>query len=205
MSNLQSGTIGCKCGKCEITVADKRAVQYFRCGCEDCRQGLEWARIKGGDKLDQLPHLYYIPADITSVKGKDFMEVYKLRCHGRSTRLYCGSCYSLMGVEHPNYQSNVFLIFPKHCQTDCDLSVSLTAIICMIDYPEDYNSPPEDEVPLFYSREFKQEQKRWSQIPLVATNFKPRTQPLKGISFTQLIEDVGPPTILNLEKGKRLM
>ena len=137
MSNLQSGTISCKCGRCEITVADKRAVQYFRCGCEDCRQGLEWARIKGGDKLEQLPHLYYIPADITSVKGKDFMEVYKLRCEGRSTRLYCGSCYSLMGVEHPNYQGNVFLIFPRHCKTDCDLSVKLTAIICMIDYPED--------------------------------------------------------------------
>jgi len=205
MSNLQSGTISCKCGRCGITVADKRAVQYFRCGCEDCRQGLEWARIKGGDKLEQLPHLYYIPADITSVKGKDFMEVYKLRCEGRSTRLYCGSCYSLMGVEHPNYQGNVFLIFPRHCKTDCDLSVKLTAIICMIDYPEDYDAPPEDEVPLFYSRKFKQEQKRWSQIPLVAANFKQRTKPRKGISFTELIEAVGPPKILNLEKGERLI
>ena len=205
MSNLQSGTIGRKCSKCEITVADKRAVQYFRCGCEDCRQGLEWARIKGGDKLEQLPHLYYIPADITSVKGKDFMEVYKLRCEGRSTRLYCGSCYSLMGVEHPNYQGNVFLIFPRHCKTDCDLSVKLTAIICMIDYPEDYDAPPEDEVPLFYSRKFKQEQKRWSQIPLVAANFKQRTKPRKGISFTELIKAVGPPKILNLEKGERLI
>ena len=29
MSKLQSGTIGCNCGKCEITVADNRAVQYF--------------------------------------------------------------------------------------------------------------------------------------------------------------------------------
>ena len=35
MSNLQSGTISCKCGRCEITVADKRAVQYFRCGHYD--------------------------------------------------------------------------------------------------------------------------------------------------------------------------
>ena len=32
MSNLQSGTIGRKCSRCEITVADKRAVQYFRFG-----------------------------------------------------------------------------------------------------------------------------------------------------------------------------
>ena len=35
MSNLQSGTIGRKCSKYEITVADKRAVQYFRCGYYD--------------------------------------------------------------------------------------------------------------------------------------------------------------------------
>ena len=205
MSNLQSGTIGCKCGKCEITVADNRAAQYIRCGCEDCRQGLEWARTKGGVELDQLPHLYYIPADIISIKGKDFMEAYKLRSEGRSTRLYCDSCYSLMGVEHPNYQSNVFLIFPRHCKTNCDLSISLTAIICMIDYPENYDPPPEDDVPLFYSRKFKQEQKRWSQISLVAANFKQRTKPRKGISFTELIESVGPPKILDLEKGKRLM
>ena len=77
-----------------------------------------------------------------------------------------------------------FLIFPRHCKTDCDLSVTLTAIICMIDYPENYDSPSEDEVPLFYSRQFKQEQKRRSQIPLVAANFKQRTKPRKGISFT---------------------
>ena len=35
-----------------------------------------------------------------------------------------------------------FLIYPKHCKTDCDLSVPLTAIVYMIDYTEDYESPP---------------------------------------------------------------
>ena len=205
MSDLQSGTIGCNCGECEITVADNRAVQYFRCGCEDCRQGLEWAKNKGGAIPDQLPHLYYISADIISIKGKELMEAYKLRGDGRSTRLYCGSCYSLMGVEHPNYRSNVFLIFPKHCKTDCDLSVSLTAIICMIDYPEDYDPPPEEYVPLFYSRKFKQEQIRWSKIAIVAENFRERTKLLEGISFTELINSLNPPKILNLEKGKKLV
>ena len=75
----------------------------------------------------------------------------------------------------------------------------------MIDYPDNYDSPSEDEVPLFYSRQFKQEQKRRSQIPLVAANFKQRTKPRKGISFTELIEAVRPPKILNLEKGERLI
>ena len=209
MPKLQPGTIGCNCGKCEIIVADNRAVQYFRCGCEDCRQGIEWGESKKKNKPsickvmpDQLPHLYYIPADIISIKGKEFMSAYKLREDGKSIRLYCNQCWSLIGVEHPNYKSNVFLIFPKHCKTNCDLSVPLTAIVYMIDYPEDYEPPPEDDVPLFHSRKYKQEQIRWSKISLVAKNFSQRTKPREGISFTELVASLGTPTTLGLEKGK---
>ena len=203
MPNPQSGTIGCQCGKCEITVADNRAVQYFRCGCEDCRQGIEWGAVKSTVTPDQLPHGYYIPADIISIKGKEFMSAYKLREDGRSIRLYCNQCWSLIAVEHPAYQSNVFYILPKHCVTSCDLSVPLTAILFMKDYPEDYESPPEDDVPLFYSFEYKQERQRFSSLPTVANTFKRRTDPLKGINFTELINSLGTPKILDLEKGKR--
>ena len=203
MVHVKRGTIGCNCGKCEIAVADNRAIQYFRCGCEDCRQGLEWANLNGGVQPNQLPHLYYIPADIISITGKEFMRIYKLRNDGKSIRLYCISCHALIAVEHPNYRGNVFLIFPEHCRVDCDLSVPLTAIICMIDYPKEFRPPPEDDVPLFYSREYKQEQDRWSSVSTVATTFRERTSPLEGISFTTLIESLGPPEILNLQKGKR--
>ena len=62
MSHLQSGTIGRKFSKCEKTVADKRAIQYFGCGFEDCRQGLGCARIKGGDELDKsLTFIIWLP------------------------------------------------------------------------------------------------------------------------------------------------
>ena len=203
MSNLQSGTIGCNCGKCEITVADNRAVQYFRCGCEDCRQGIEWRATKSAVIPDQLPHGYYIPADIISTKGKEFMSAYKLREDGRSTRLYCNQCWSLIAVDHPAYQSNVFLIFPKHCVAECDLSVPLTAILFMKDYPKEYEPPPEDDVPLFYSFEYDQERNRFLSLPTVANTFKQRTDPLKGINFTALIDSLGTPKILDLEKGKR--
>ena len=203
MPKLQSGTIGCQCGKCEITVADNRAIQYFRCGCEDCRQGIEWGALKSTVTPDQLPHGYYIPADIISIKGKEFMNAYKLREDGRSIRLYCNQCWSLIAVEHPAYQSNVFYILPKHCVTSCDLSVPLTAILFMKDYPEDYESPPEDDVPLFYSFEYDQEKKRFYSLPTVSNTFKQRTDPLKGINFTALIESLGTPKILDLEKGKR--
>ena len=210
MPNPRSATIGCQCGKCEITVADNRAVHYVRCGCEDCRQSIEWGAVKKTTKPsictvepDQLPHLYYIPADIISVEGKEFLNAYKLREDGRSTRLYCNQCWSLIGVDHPAYQSNVFLIFPKHCVAECDLSVPLTAILFMKDYPKDYQSPPVDDVPLFYSFEYEQERNRFLSLPTVANTFKQRTDPLKGINFKALIDSLGTPTILDLEKGKR--
>ncbi len=205
MSNPQSGTIGCSCGKCKITVADKRAVQYFRCGCEDCRQGIEWGVTRGTLTPDQLPHLYYILADIIAIKGKEFMSAYKLREDGRSTRLYCNQCWSLIAVDHPAYQRNVFLIFPKHCVAECDLSVPLTAILFMKDYPKEYGAPPEDDVPLFYSFEYGQERNRFLSLPTVANTFRQTNDPLKGINFTALINSLGRPEILNLEKGKRFI
>ena len=205
MSNPQSGTIGCSCGKCKIIVADNRAVQYFRCGCEDCRQGIEWGVTRGTVTPDQLPHLYYILADIISIKGKEFMSAYKLREDGRSTRLYCNQCWSLLAVDHPAYQSNVFLIFPKHCVAECDLSLPLTAILFMKDYPKEYGAPPEDNVALFYSFEYQQERNRFLSLPTVANTFRKTNDPLKGINFTALINSLGRPEILNLEKGKRFI
>ena len=152
-----------------------------------------------------VPSVSTIPADIISIKGKEFMSAYKLREDGRSIRLYCNQCWSLIAVEHPAYQSNVFYILPKHCVTSCDLSVPLSAILFMKDYPEDYETPPEDDVPLFYSFEYKQERQRFSSLPTVANTFKRRTDPLKGINFTELVNSLGEPEILNLERGKRFI
>ena len=205
MSVITPGPVSCSCSKCQIIVADKCAVQYFRCGCEDCRQAAEWASSKGGMMPDQLPHLYYISADIISIRGKEFMNTFKLREDGASVRLYCTECWSLIAVDHPVYQSNVFLIFPKYCKTDCDLSVPLTAIIFMKDYPENYQQPPEDDVPLFYSFVYDKEMNRFAALPTISNTFKQRTKVLQGINLTSLIGSLGLPKILNLKRGQRLI
>ena len=75
----------------------------------------------------------------------------------------------------------------------------------MKDYPEDYEIPPEDDVPLFYSFEYKQERQRFSSLLTVANTFKRRTDPLKGTNFTELVNSLGEPEILNLERGKRFI
>ena len=111
-----SAEINCKCGKCGITLADGKAQLKFKCGCQDCRQALEWGHSRGAIKPDPLPDLLYMPSDIIDVRGKDFMQSYQLRNDdpsllGMSRRIYCTECYSIIGVDHPAYEDNVFLNF----------------------------------------------------------------------------------------------
>ena len=73
----------------------------------------------------------------------------------------------------------------------------------MKDYPKDYELPPDDDVSLFYSFDYKQERRRFKSV--VSTTFKKRTDPLKGISFTEFVNSLGEPEILNLEKRKRFV
>ena len=40
--NINEAVIECKCGSSALTVADGKAILYFQCGCEDCRQALQW-------------------------------------------------------------------------------------------------------------------------------------------------------------------
>src|SRR3954454_8348052 len=72
-SNERVAKISCKCGGCELTLADEKSTVSFLCGCEDCRQALQWGFKNGGVKPDPLPRLYYMRSDITDVKGRDKM------------------------------------------------------------------------------------------------------------------------------------
>ena len=51
----------------------------------------------------------------------------------------------------------------------------------MKDYPKDYELPPDDDVSLFYSFDYKQERRRFKSV--VSNTFKKRTDPLKGKKF----------------------
>ena len=199
--NIKEAVIECKCGSSALTVADGKAILYLQCGCEDCRQALQWGHMKGGVEPDPLPRLYYLRSDIVDVKGKDHMKAFKLREDGRSTRISCIECYSVLGVDHPTYQSNVFLNFPKYCNNGGDLSTPLAAYIHMADYSDDDPFPTED-VPLFVSIRFPQERQRLLSIPAVRNAFKKPTEPIKGMTLTSLIESLGSVTVLELVKGE---
>ena len=73
----------------------------------------------------------------------------------------------------------------------------------MKDYPKDYELPPDDDVSLFYSFDYKQERRRFKSV--VSNTFKKRTDPLKGTNFTEFVNSLREPEILNFEKGKRFV
>lgn len=204
MVNEGSSAITCMCGNCSITVSDGRPVQHFLCGCEDCRQALQWCHLRGGVKPDALPDLYYIPADIIDYEGKEYLEAFKLRSSGKSTRLICKNCHSLIAVDHPYYNSNVLLFFPKHCVTNIDLSFPPTAYIMMNDYSENIGPAPTKDIPLFSSFKYKQERDRFSDIKGFNFINEPKNK-IEGITFTSFLEKIKPVTILDLPKGKQLL
>ena len=199
--NIKEAVIECKCGSTALTIADEKAILCLECGCEDCRQALQWAYKHGGVEPDPLSRLYYMRSDIVDIKGREHMRAFKLRKNGRSTRIHCLNCYSVLGVDHPVYQSNVFLNFAKYCNNGGNLSTPLAAYINMIDYSDDEPFPTED-VPLFVSTRFPQERERFLSISAVRNAFKKPTESIKGITLASLIENLGPVTVLELEKGE---
>ena len=191
----KSSSISCACAKCDLTVADGRATNYIRCGCSDCRTAFTWGHSNGGSEPDFLPHLYYMRSDILDVKGRDNLAAYKLRADGRSIRVYCNSCFSFIGADHTVYQNIVFMISPKDCRTDCDLSIRLTAHLFMSEYPLDYPDPTTDAL-LFHSFRFEQERKRFFALSVVQEAFREPEKAPAGETFRELLETLDKPTIL---------
>ena len=127
--------IKCICGKCELQLNDRKIYYSLFCGCEDCRQAAKWGERKGGKSPEKLQKLIYMRSDISNVKGKKFMKSFQLRKDARSTRVYCISCYSILGIDHPSYENNVFMLIPFLCNTNFDKTVKPIATIFLDDYP----------------------------------------------------------------------
>ena len=129
------------------------------------------------------------------------MKAYKLRSTGKSTRIYCSQCYSVLGVDHPTYQNNVFLNFPDHCTNHGVLSRALSAYLAMSDYSAAIGPLPTEDVPLFVSTDSAPERQRFLSLPDVANSFKEPSGPPSGLTLASLIKSLGAVTILNLTKG----
>ena len=194
--------IECNCEKCKIFLNENKIYYSLFCGCEDCRQAGQWGHSKGGPLPDRLQKLIYVRSDIKDVEGIKYMHAYQLRDNSSSTRKYCKECHIIIGIDHINYKDIVFMLIPKLCKTDLDLSIKPVAAIFMNDYPYRDLSMIGDGV--LFLKDFKDENinKKYNALmsPLRAKYLKP-----KGISFKQLIKKVEGVTVLNLKKGEEIL
>ena len=190
-------TIKCICGKCELHLNDRKIYYSLFCGCEDCRQAAKWGESKGGKCPEKLQKLIYMRSDISKVVGNKFMKSFQLRKGARSTRIYCISCYSILGVDHPSYDNNVFMLFPFLCNTDFDTNIKPIAGIFMDDYP--YETPKKLLNNILIYNNFKNIEKE-KNFDSILAKLKPTYRNAKGKSLKNLIKDLGKVEILNLKK-----
>ncbi len=110
---MSEATITCYCGSCELGLAEQAATCFFQCGCNSCRQKIQFGQVKGGREFVPLPKLFYMPSVITSIKGKKHLQAFQLRENTDSTQIYCTKCWAILGVDHVNYPDSTFLNFPE--------------------------------------------------------------------------------------------
>jgi len=85
---MPKATITCYCGSCSITLADGEATCLFQCGCNSCRQKIQFGQANGGRECSPLPKLVYVPSLIDAVDGQHFIWFPgpDLNRHGRNGR-----------------------------------------------------------------------------------------------------------------------
>ena len=88
MGDTKEGNkISCHCGKCSFSLNQRKAVRSLLCGCEDCRQALEWGSTLGGKKPTGIERAVYVKSDISTVSGKESMRVVMLPCRRWSSAM----------------------------------------------------------------------------------------------------------------------
>jgi hypothetical protein len=192
--------IFCHCGACSIELFDGEPALSLFCGCEDCRQAIEWGAKNGGKPAAPFAEPIYMKSDIAGVEGRDKMKAVQLRNDARSTRVYCKECHAILGIDHPSYSNNVFMFFKNHCETSFKLPHKAVAAIYLEDLPAEASDLIPTDIPLFYS--FPREREKFRSIDAVSNSFKEPDNPPRGYSFGDLIKSLGKIEVLQLEQGK---
>jgi len=192
--------ITCHCGKCSITLGIAKVYRTLICACEDCRQGLEWTYKEGGVKPKDLLKLVYVDSDIKSFSGLENMGAFQLRKGSKSTRIYCKECFSILAVDHPNYNNERFMFFENHCSTTLDTSLKPNAITYLDHLPEGSKEIIPDDLPQFRDLD-KPDQWEEFEALLEKTVSPSSVRGGNGIRLHNMLEKIGSIEVLNLEPG----
>ena len=200
----ENNNISCSCGSCQLFLNDPLPKYSVMCACEDCRQALRWAEINGGKKPKDILYSVYFRSDIESYNGIENMIATQLRGDASSTRIYCKNCYSCFAVDHVNYQNNVFMIQPDYCKQNFNVQIAPLAVLNLQDYPGEFAELDSDTIPVFHSRKYPQERKRFLSIDPLSEFLAPPKTPAKGTTIREIISKIGKIRVLDLIRGDNL-
>tara|TARA_B100001057_G_scaffold355515_1_gene357537 strand:- start:390 stop:992 length:603 start_codon:yes stop_codon:yes gene_type:complete len=192
--------ITCYCGRCSINLGVNKVYRTLICACEDCRQALEWAHKKGGEKPNLLPKLVYVDSKIEGFSGFENMGAFQLREGAKSTRVYCKTCFSILAVDHPNYNNERLMFFENHCETTLDTSVKPTAITYLDHLPRGSNQILPDNIPKFRDLDKPDEWEEFATL-LEKTAFPSSVKEGIGIRLYDIFKKIGHIEVLNLKAG----
>ena len=192
--------ITCHCSRCCINLKIEKVYRTLICACEDCRQALEWAQKQGGVKPNDLPKFVYVDSNIESFSGLENMAAFQLRKGAKSTRIYCKECFSILAVDHHNYNSERFMFFENHCSTTLNTSLKPNAITYLDHMPKGSKEIIPSDLPQFRDLD-KPDQ--WEEF---ATLLEKTASPSSvregiGIRLHNILDKTGHIEVLNLKPG----
>ena len=190
--------ITCHCGRCSITLEVDKVYRTLICACEDCRQALEWAYKEGGLKPNALPKLVYVDSDIESFSGSENMGAFQLRKGSNSTRIYCKKCFSILAVDHPNYNNQRFMFFENHCSTTLDTSLKPNAVTYLDHLPEGSKEIIPSDIPQFRDLDKPDQWEEFAAL-LKKTAYPSSAREGRGIRLFNILDNIGHIQVLNLE------
>ncbi len=190
--------ITCHCGRCSITLEVDKVYRTLICACEDCRQALEWAYKEGGLKPNALPKLVYVDSDIESFSGSENMGAFQLRKGSNSTRIYCKKCFSILAVDHPNYNNRRFMFFENHCSTTLDTSLKPNAVTYLDHLPEGSKEIIPSDIPQFRDLDKPDQWEEFAAL-LKKTAYPSSAREGRGIRLFNILDNIGHIQVLNLE------
>ena len=192
--------ITCHCGRFCINLEIEKVYKTLICACEDCRQALEWAQKQGGVKPNALPKLVYVDSNIESFSGLENMRAFQMRKGSKSTRLYCKECFSILAVDHPNYNDERFMFFENHCSTTLDTSLKPNAVTYLDHLPEDSKDIISSDIHQFRDLDKPDQWEEFADL-LEKTASPSSVREGKGIRLHNKLDNIGHIEVLNLEPG----
>ena len=91
------------------------------------------------------------------------------------------------------------MFFPRHCETDVDLSTKPSALIHMESYPGAAPTDILDDIPVYQNWDDPKDREAYLKFPDIATAFRASEILALGRMFRGLIDALGEIEVLNLE------